>query len=76
MSLNVYPANVDLIFPVATTGRRRQYHIPDQPPVSAEVLDGAMIDRNAVFDHHFFQFTQAQILGRYQRITLRSKCRL
>ncbi|MGX5851914.1 IS701 family transposase, partial [Mesorhizobium sp. PL10] len=35
---NVYPADVDLIFPVATTGRRRQYHIPDQPPVSAEVM--------------------------------------
>jgi len=35
---NVYPADVDLIFPVATTGRRRQYHIPDQPPVAAEVM--------------------------------------
>ncbi len=34
---NVYPADVDLIFPVATSGRRRQYHIPDQPPVSATV---------------------------------------
>jgi len=35
---NVYPADVDLIFPLATTGRRRQYHIPDQPPVSAEAM--------------------------------------
>ncbi|MFD1984520.1 IS701 family transposase [Mesorhizobium newzealandense] len=35
---NVYPADVDLIFPVATTGRRRQYHIPDRSPVSAEVM--------------------------------------
>lgn len=35
---NVYPADVDLIFPVATSGRRRQYHIPDQPPVSAEAM--------------------------------------
>lgn len=35
---NVYPADVDLIFPVATSGRRRQYHIPDQTPVSAEAM--------------------------------------
>lgn len=35
---NVYPADVDLIFPVATSGRRRQYHIPDQPLVSAEAM--------------------------------------
>jgi SRSO17 transposase len=35
---NVYPADVDLIFPLATTGRRRQYHIPDRPPVSAEAM--------------------------------------
>ena len=35
---NVYPADVALIFPVATTGRRRQYHIPDRPPVSAEMM--------------------------------------
>ncbi|KAB2723317.1 IS701 family transposase [Brucella anthropi] len=35
---NVYPADVDLIFPVATSGRRRQYHIPDQPPVSAQAM--------------------------------------
>ena len=27
-----------LIFPVATTGKRRQYHIPDRPPVSAEAM--------------------------------------
>ena len=33
---NVYPAEVALIFPVAKTGKRRQYHIPDQPPVAAE----------------------------------------
>lgn len=35
---NVYPADVALIFPVAKTGKRRQYHIPDQPPVSAEAM--------------------------------------
>lgn len=35
---NVYPADVALAFPVATTGRRRQYHIPDQPAVSAEAM--------------------------------------
>jgi len=35
---NVYPADVGLIFPVAKTGRRRQYHMPDQPPVSAEAM--------------------------------------
>ena len=28
---NVYPADVALIFPVAKTGKRRKYHIPDQP---------------------------------------------
>ena len=33
---NVYPADVALIFPVAKTGKRRKYHIPDRPPVSAE----------------------------------------
>ena len=33
---NVYAADVTLIFPVARTGKRRQYHIPDQPPVAAE----------------------------------------
>src|SRR5271168_5639608 len=33
---NVYPADVDLVFPVAKTGKRRKYHIPDRPPVSAE----------------------------------------
>ena len=38
---NVYPADVALVFPVAKTGKRRKYHIPDQPPVSAEAtLDG------------------------------------
>src|ERR1700752_2955641 len=35
---NVYPAAVALIFPVAQTGKPRKYHIPDQPPVSAEAL--------------------------------------
>ena len=33
---NVYPIDVALIFPVARSGKRRKYHIPDQPPVSAE----------------------------------------
>jgi SRSO17 transposase len=35
---NVYPADVALIFPVAKTGKRRQYHIPDRPPISAEAM--------------------------------------
>ncbi len=35
---NVYPADVALIFPVATTGKRRKYHIPDRPSVSAEAM--------------------------------------
>ena len=35
---NVYPADVALIFPVAKAGKRRKYHIPDQPPVSAEAM--------------------------------------
>ena len=35
---NVYPADVALIFPVAPTGKRREYHIPDRPPVSAEAM--------------------------------------
>ena len=35
---NVYPADVSLIFPIAKTGKRRQYHIPDQPPVTAEAM--------------------------------------
>lgn len=35
---NVYPASVALVFPVATTGRRRKYHIPDRPPISAEAM--------------------------------------
>ena len=29
---NVYPADVALIFPVAKTGKRRKYHIPDRLP--------------------------------------------
>jgi SRSO17 transposase len=35
---NVYPADVALVFPVATTGRHRKYHIPDRPPISAEAM--------------------------------------
>ena len=35
---NVYPADTALIFPIAKTGKPRKYHIPDQPPVSAEAL--------------------------------------
>lgn len=35
---NVYPADIGLLFPIAKTGRRRQYHLPDQPPVSAEAM--------------------------------------
>ena len=35
---NVYPSDVALIFPVAKTGKRRQYHIPDRPPVSADAM--------------------------------------
>ena len=34
----VYPADVALIFPVATTGKRRQYHIPDCAPGSADAM--------------------------------------
>jgi SRSO17 transposase len=35
---NVHPPDVALIFPVAQRDKRRQYHIPDQPPVSAAVM--------------------------------------
>jgi hypothetical protein len=35
---NVYPAEIALIFPIAKIGKPRKYHIPDQPPVSAEAL--------------------------------------
>ncbi len=35
---NVYPADIALIFPIAKTGKPRKYHIPDQPPVSADAL--------------------------------------
>ena len=35
---NVYPADIALIFPRAKTGKRRKYHIPDRPPVSAEAM--------------------------------------
>ncbi len=34
----VYPCDVGLIFPVAKTGRRRKYHIPDTAPVAAEAM--------------------------------------
>jgi SRSO17 transposase len=33
---NVYPADVALVFPVAKAGKPRKYHIPEQPPISAE----------------------------------------
>ena len=35
---NVYPADVALIFPLAKTGKRRKYHIPDLSPVPAETM--------------------------------------
>src|SRR3546814_7729819 len=35
---NVYPSDVALIFPVASMGNKRKYHIPDQQPVSAETM--------------------------------------
>jgi SRSO17 transposase len=35
---NVYPADVALIFPVAKTGKRRKYHIPDRLAASAEAM--------------------------------------
>ena len=35
---NVYPAGVALIFPVAKTGKPRKYHIPEQPPISADAM--------------------------------------
>jgi SRSO17 transposase len=35
---NFYPADVALTFPIAKVGNRRKYHIPDQPPVSAEAM--------------------------------------
>src|ERR1700686_230506 len=31
-------ADISLIFPIAKTGKPPKYHIPDQPPVSAEAL--------------------------------------
>jgi len=34
----VYPADVELIFPVAKTGKRRKYHISDKPAISAEAM--------------------------------------
>ena len=34
----VYPTDVALIFPVAKTGRRHQYRVPDQPPISVESM--------------------------------------
>jgi SRSO17 transposase len=35
---NVYPADVALIFPVAKTGKRRKYPMPDRLAVSAEAM--------------------------------------
>ncbi len=35
---NVYPADIALTFPVAKTGNRRKYHVPDRPPISAELM--------------------------------------
>ncbi len=35
---NVYPADIALSFPVAKTGRRRKYHVPDHAPISAELM--------------------------------------
>jgi SRSO17 transposase len=35
---NVYPADIALSFPVAKTGKRRRYHVPDRPPISAELM--------------------------------------
>jgi SRSO17 transposase len=35
---NVYPADIALSFPVAKTGRRRKYHVPDRAPISAELM--------------------------------------
>jgi SRSO17 transposase len=35
---NVYPIEITEIFPVAKTGRRRKYHITDQPPICAEEM--------------------------------------
>jgi SRSO17 transposase len=34
---NVYPAAVDLIFPVAERGKPRKYHLPNQSPFAAEI---------------------------------------
>ena len=35
---NVYPADIALTFPVGKARKRRKYHVPDRPPVSAEVM--------------------------------------
>ncbi len=35
---NVHAADVGLMFPLAKVGTPRKYHIPDQPPVSAEAM--------------------------------------
>jgi SRSO17 transposase len=32
------PADVALTFPVAKTGKRRKYHVPDRPPISTEAM--------------------------------------
>ena len=50
---NVYPADVALVFPVAKTGKRRKYHIPDQPPLSAEAtLAGEKMARGQLATGH------------------------
>jgi len=35
---NVYPADIALSFPVAKLGKRRNYHVPDRPAISAELM--------------------------------------
>jgi SRSO17 transposase len=35
---NVYRVDIGLIFPEATTGRRRKYHVPDDVATSAEMM--------------------------------------
>jgi SRSO17 transposase len=35
---NVYPSDIALTFPAAKTGKRRKYHVPDRPPISAELM--------------------------------------
>ncbi len=35
---NVFPADIALTFPGAKTGKRRKYHVPDRPAISAELM--------------------------------------